>query len=34
MNAKARISLLLAGMALIRLFKETQPQWRAWYEED
>ncbi|MEO8099540.1 MAG: rhomboid family intramembrane serine protease [Acidobacteriota bacterium] len=30
----AHIGGFIAGMILIRLFKETQPQWRAWYEED
>jgi len=30
----AHIGGFLAGMALIRLFKDTRPAFRAWYEED
>lgn len=30
----AHIGGFLAGMALVRLFKETRPPFRAWYEED
>ncbi len=30
----AHIGGFLAGMGLIRLFKETRPAFRAWYEED
>jgi membrane associated rhomboid family serine protease len=30
----AHIGGFLAGMALIRLFKDTRPAFKAWYEED
>ncbi len=30
----AHIGGFVAGMALIRLFKDTRPAFRAWYEED